>query len=116
MNNKGFSVCFLSVLKFLFVPETKRLQLFSDNKVIIDSECITSILKSRKYLVNTHKPNEILKILIGKNCQRDHTNVLIVVLNTIQHKNAFSLRHQLVKSLFMSFLNSNNSLKNGKLK
>ena len=54
--------------------------------------------------------------LVGKNHQRDPTNVLIVVLNTIQHKNAFSLKHQLVKSLFVSFLNSNNNLKNGKLR
>ena len=54
--------------------------------------------------------------LVGKNRQRDHINVLIVVLDAIQHKNAFSLRHQLVKLLFVSSLNSNNSLKNGKLR
>ena len=48
--------------------------------------------------------------LVGK------TNVLIMVLDTIQHENAFFLRHQLVKLLFMSSLNSNNSLKNGKLR
>ena len=54
--------------------------------------------------------------LIGKNCQRNYTNVLIVVLDVIQCENAFSLRHQLVKLLFVSSLNSNNSLKNGKLK
>ena len=63
MNNKGFSVCFLSVLKSFSAPKTKRLQLFSDNEVIIDSGCMTSILKSRKYLVNACKPDKILEIL-----------------------------------------------------
>ena len=62
MTNKGFPVCFLSVLKSFSAPETKRLQLFSDNEVIIDSGCTTSILKSREYLVNAHKPDKILKI------------------------------------------------------
>ena len=63
MTNKGFLVCFLSILKSFFTPETKRLQLFSDNEAIIDSECTTSILKSRKYFVNICKPDEILEIL-----------------------------------------------------
>ena len=62
MTNKGFPVCFLSVLKSFSAPETKRLQLFSDNEAIIDSGCTTSILKSREYLVNTCKPDEILEI------------------------------------------------------
>ena len=62
MTNKGFPVCFLFVLKSFSAPETKRLQLFSDNEVIIDFECTTSILKSREYLVNTCKPDEILEI------------------------------------------------------
>ena len=39
MTNKGFPVCFLSVLKSFSAPETKRLQLFSDNEAIIDSGC-----------------------------------------------------------------------------
>ena len=63
MNNKGFPVCFLSVLKSFSAPKTKRLQLFSNNEVIIDSGCTTSILKLREYLVNTCKPDEILEIL-----------------------------------------------------
>ena len=63
MTNKGFPVCFLSVLKSFSTPETKRLQLFSDNEAIIDFGCTTSILKSREYLVNTCKPDEILEIL-----------------------------------------------------
>ena len=63
MTNKGFSVCFLSVLKSFSASETKRLQLFSDNEAIIDSGCTTSILKSREYLVNVCKPDEILEIL-----------------------------------------------------
>ena len=62
MTNKGFPVCFLSVLKSFSAPETKRLQLFSDNEAIIDSGCTTSILKSREYLVNTHKPDKIFEI------------------------------------------------------
>ena len=37
MNNKGFLVYFLFVLKSFSAPETKRLQLFSDNEAIIDS-------------------------------------------------------------------------------
>ena len=50
------------VLKSFSAFETKRLQLFLNNEVIIDSECTISILKSREYLVNACKSDEILKI------------------------------------------------------
>ena len=67
-------MCFLSILKSFSAFETKRLQLFLDNEVIIDFKCTTSILKSRKYLVNVCKPNEILEI------SQDNSDLIQVVL------------------------------------
>ena len=56
-------MCFLFVLKSFSAPETKKLQFFSNNETIIDSECTTSILKSREYLMNACKLDEIFEIL-----------------------------------------------------
>ena len=74
MTNKRFPVCFLFVLKSFFAFETIQLQLFSNNEVIIDFRCTTSILKLRKYLVNAYKPNEILKI------SQTNSNLIQVIL------------------------------------
>ena len=88
----------------IFLHNTIKIYLISE----INNPMLLSIVKICTLLFKLD--------LVGKNCQRDHTNVLIVVLDTIQHKNAFFLRHQLVKLLFVSSLNFNNSLKNGKLR
>ena len=88
----------------IFLHNTIKMHLISE----INNPMLLSIVKICALLFELD--------LVGKNHQRDHINVLIVVLDAIQHENAFSLRHQLVKLLFVSSLNSNNSLKNGKLR
>ena len=96
----------------LFNPQPHLIFLYNTTKIHFISEINNLILLSTiKICILLFELD-----LVGKNHQKDHTNVLIVVLDIIQCENAFFLRHQLVKSLFVSSLNSNNNLKNGKLR